>query len=202
MREDRYQQEGQSHHLPPAPIVPLRRKVRAHMAATRKTDPSTEIEKRLEFTNDELLNLTDFQSALDLLESKGGALVAAHEVIGNGFAMLDDKSKLVDMPMIILEWKKHQGTYGDFTTMLLITKNNEKFIVTDGSGIPAQLDEVEARTGRRAGLAVAHGFTKSEYEFCQTCRTSRPENECADYEDHKKTKQITAATSFYLDLTA
>lgn len=169
---------------------------------SQSRDESSAELARVTFTNDELLNLTSFEDAMRLVLEKTGDAVMAHDVIGNGFRMLDDKSKLVDVPLMILEWKFLDGTFGQFVNMLLMTKNNEKFIVSDGSGILPQLQEVTERTGRTAGLGVLHGFTKSEYEYCQICRTSRPEKDCADYTEHKVQKEVITASSFYLDLSA
>lgn len=165
------------------------------MSVSKKTaSNSTEI-STLEFTNDELLNITDFQSAVDLIMQKGGDVALAHEVIGNGFALLDDKKKLVDVPFIVLQWKFNAGTFGEFATMLVITQKNEKFIVSDGSGIPDQLKEVTERLNRTAGLAVAHGLVASDYLFCEDLRTSKCQEDGAGH------KHI-PATSYYLNLSA
>lgn len=172
------------------------------MSTNKKSEQkSTEI-SRVEFSNDELLNISSFQDAVALLESKGADITLAHEVIGNGFALLDDKKKLVDVPFLILQWRFLAGNFGEYVNMLVITQKNEKYIVSDGSGMPEQMREFTARTGQTAGMAVLHGLTVSEYEFCQICRTSKPEFECADYDAHRKSKDVTPASSFYLNLTA
>jgi hypothetical protein len=138
-----------------------------------KETQSTEIEKRQMFDPNDLRGIQSFEDALRVLEAAGVPLADAQEVIGDGFEMCEDKSVLVNQPMVILAWLFAPGDYVDdrtgekseFAIMRLVTGAGQKFVVTDGStGLAAQLRDYESRTGRMGGLLVKRGFRKSEYD--------------------------------------
>jgi hypothetical protein len=139
------------------------------------TDSATDkqIEKRQMFYPNDLRNIESFQDALRLLEGSGISVEDATEVIGDGFEMLDDKTKLVDQPFVILAWLFAPGDYKDeqtgetseFCIMRLVTGEGKKYVVTDGStGLSAQLRDYEQRTGKMGGLIVRRGLRRSDYE--------------------------------------
>lgn len=79
--------------------------------------------------------------------------------------ILEDKGKLVGVPLIVLAWTFNEGDMGTFTSMLILTQNDRRFIVNDGStGICSQLQALTARTGQTGMLACPRGFTVSEYD--------------------------------------
>lgn len=85
---------------------------------------------------------------------------------GDGFALLDDKDKgrLVGVPFICVNARVANGSFGDFSILHIITKNNDKIILTDGStGIHHQVQ----RHGRGVfvGLMCENGLTVSEYDY-------------------------------------
>lgn len=150
---------------------------------------STDI-TRPAFTRESLVAITNFDDALALAMSAAGVtspaeLPLASDVLGDGFALLEDKSALVGVPLVILEWTFHESDKGgagsEFVTARVVTKDGGKYIVNDGgSGIAAQLRGFETDNGRVLPILVEKGFRRSDY--------IHPEHG--------------AATTFYLDTAA
>ena len=121
---------------------------------------------RQTFSPDELRAIDSWQDAQRLLLESGVELRDASTEIGDGFVMLDDKSELVNKPMLILAWIFAPGDFGEnYCIMRVVTGDGSKYVVTDGStGLAAQIREYEARTGATGGLLVQRGLRKSEYD--------------------------------------
>lgn len=105
-------------------------------------------------------------------------------VLGTGFNVLDDKSKLLDVGFIIVKYGVHKSDKngGEFSTLHVVTNDKNKYIVNDGStGIHAQMAELKEKMGHVCPLFVPRGLRMSEY----------------DYEDGKGNK--TRARTFYLN---
>lgn len=121
------------------------------------------------FTTEDLRGIDSFESALSLVTGTLGAPVLASEELGDGFALLTDKDRLIGQAMIILQFAFHEsdkGTNGEFVSMHVVTRGGEKFIVNDGgSGIYAQLrDYVNTHPGAPlGGILVAKGLRRSDY---------------------------------------
>lgn len=144
------------------------------MATTRKGDDSAEETSKAvvaappKYSDDELLAVQSFEDALNLAAQYYGEenLVRADETIGNGFRLLANKDTLIDTPLILLAWRFNPGDYGEFVSMMVVTKDGRKFVVNDGgSGICQQLATYTNATGRHGGMLVANGFTRSDYEY-------------------------------------
>lgn len=83
---------------------------------------------------------------------------------GDGFTVIDDKKRLVDNPFIVVNARLAHGDFGHFSILHVITKQNEKFIVIDGStGIYAQV--LRHGVSVFIGLLCELGLTVSEYEY-------------------------------------
>lgn len=139
---------------------------------------------------DELRAIRSFDDARALAHAVDGDVVdIADSPLSTGFAVLatDAKARLVGVPFIILDWRFANGDNGEFVSLVVVTKSNEKLIVNDGStGIRDQMKRLGA-TPRAIG--VRHGLRVSEY----------------DYEDmDKSTGEITIkrAKTYYLDTSA
>lgn len=123
------------------------------------------------FGNDILANIADFDSAQKMFESAGVA-VENFEDYGTGFKILDDKNRLVHVPLFLVEWRFNEGKYGDsFVSIAAVSKHGDKFIINDGStGIRDQLRLVtQQRIAKKhptpqAGLLVNDGLRRSDYE--------------------------------------
>lgn len=122
-------------------------------------------------SDDELRDVATFEDAAALV---GGAqnIVDAGDVVGTGFLPLDDKSKLCDVPMILVQWRFSEGDYmsggvkNPYVTVFAITRHGERYRFTDGStGICQQLIQATVRMGRTKGLAVPGGLRVSEYTY-------------------------------------
>lgn len=93
-----------------------------------------------------------------------GIKITRAEDYGDGFKLIEDKSRLVGVPFICVNARTTAGDHGDFSILHVITEHNDKLIVTDGStGIHKQV----LTHGRAAfiGLFCPSGLTVSEYEY-------------------------------------
>lgn len=145
----------------------------------------TELVQRL--SDDALKGIGSFDDAMSLLAETYGidSVVTASTVLGDGFAMLEDKSSLIGQTMVFVNWSFHMGDHGEFVVARVVTMDNRKLIITDGStGIHAQLQAYSANSGKYAGLVVKAGLRRSDYTYTD------------DKGQDKK------ATTFYLDTSA
>jgi hypothetical protein len=169
--------------------------------AVKKTTDSAQAESAAvavrQISNDDLLNISSFEDALAFVAEQYGDVLAADEVIGNGFRMLADKNKLVGTPFVAVQWKFHPGDFdGYYTNMLVVTDQGDRYIVNDGgAGITRELMEFSKRSNRMGGVVFRNGLSASTYTFCATCQSAKCED---DTNSHK----LTPATTFYLDLSA
>lgn len=111
--------------------------------------------------------LRDIQSFSDALQALADAGIQVHstEEFGDGFKVLQDKNRLVDVPFIILGFRFHDGENGEFAIAHVVTESNEKLILTDGgSGIRDQLKRY-AGHGVESGLMVPRGLIRSDYKY-------------------------------------
>lgn len=125
------------------------------------------------FSEVELASITDFDSAVALINSKG---IKPKDIsdYGSGFEVVTDKNTLVGVPFIILEWHTNKSDYDEkgYLSATLITKDGRKLVLNDGgTGIPVQLAEIAAaRTADgdpnpTASLICAKGLRRSDYEY-------------------------------------
>lgn len=126
---------------------------------------------RVGFTDDQLRGITSFDDAVSLAAEQHGAVVAASDELGNGFAVLDDESKgrIVGVPLMLLEWSFNAGDYGeDFVSIRAVAffdgRGIEKVVINDGgTGIRQQLKDYQDRTGKTGGMIVKNGLRESQY---------------------------------------
>lgn len=146
---------------------------------------SQEITPKL--SNDALASISSFDDALTLLRETYGenAVVVASEVMGDGFAMLTDKNRLIGMAFLVVTWNFTVGDHGEFVAARIVTADNKKYILTDGStGICAQLSDFTAKHNRQHGMVVEKGLRRSDYTYTDAEGKESP------------------ATTYYLDLSA
>lgn len=137
------------------------------------------------FDDDTLRSIRSFDDALAAARAVDGDILdVADSELSTGFAVLDTngKARLVGVPFIVLDWRFANGEKGEFVSLSIVTKHNEKLIVNDGStGIRDQMK----RLGQPRTLGVRHGLRVSEY----------------DYTD-QATGEISRAKTYYLDTSA
>lgn len=133
---------------------------------------STEIVNARSMINDQVLASVDgFESALAALDAAGLRYQGMDE-FGTGF-VLADKSALVGVPFVIMEWRFNAGDFdGGFVSAACVTQDGRKVIINDGStGIRDQLLMVTTQRvaqGNEApqnGLVVYGGLTVSNYTY-------------------------------------
>lgn len=119
------------------------------------------------FDPDDLRSIASFQDAVRLIETEmGGTLIDASQEIGDGFTMLDDKDKLINVPFVALQWRFTPGDFGkQYVIMRVVTESGDKYVITDGgTGLAQQMASFTERTKRTGGLLVKRGLRKSEYD--------------------------------------
>lgn len=159
-----------------------------------------------QFADDQdLREINSFADALALAETMNETVLSISEELGSGFALLDDKDKLVKTDFVVIQWRFTAGDFGGFVSAACVTAGGDKFIINDGStGIMSQLMELSNKHKRFGGLRVHSGLRKSAYPTCPECGRpmSRDEIECSNekcaYEGDKRSQ----GTTFYLDTSA
>lgn len=159
-----------------------------------------------QFADDQdLRSIQSYDDAMQLAEALNETVMDITEELGSGFALLQDKDKLIKSPFVIIQWRFTAGDFGGFVSAAVVTKGGDKFIINDGStGIMAQLMELSQKHKRFGGLRVQMGLRKSEYPTCPECGKpmSRDEIICSNdkcmYEGDKRGQGET----FYLETAA
>lgn len=116
----------------------------------------------------QLSDIGSFDDALKLAREMYGeaAVVAAADVIGDGFRLLDNKDQLIEVPFLALAWDFHQGDHGEFVSVKVVTRDGLKFVLNDGStGIRDQLMQYSADKSQYGGLFCMKGLRRSDYTF-------------------------------------
>jgi len=135
-------------------------------AKSPATKPDAEIVVPQRFSTEQLAGVKSFEDAVRLAAQQHDGLVDSLE-LGDGFRICDDKDKLVGKHFVIMEWEygKHlQYGLSKFVIVRLVTAQNEKVIITDGStGIMRQLETMKEVEGRLGGINCQEGLRVSEY---------------------------------------
>lgn len=142
-------------------------------------------------SEDVLANITSFDDALAVVnEVFGGSIIEADKVLGTGFAVLDDKNRLIGVPFVAVKIDQHdsdKSDLGKFVSLHVVTQDGRKYIVNDGStGIYAQIQELWTRKPELVGLPlmVRRGLRRSDYTYMDESGKAKP------------------ATTYYLDTSA
>lgn len=162
--------------------------------------------KSIEFDDDTLRSINSFDDAMRLMASEmGGQLVSADELLGDGFATLNDeeKDRLVGRRMIFLDWKFSIGDFGPFVVARVVADDGGKYRLIDGStGIFQQLNNLTATKGLQNGLGVKHGLRKSEYRICANGKCNEIWKRGADECEECGHNQSAPAATYYIDESA
>jgi hypothetical protein len=151
-----------------------------------------------------------FEDAMRLAEQIYGEVGNFADEMGNGFAVLKDKTQLVGVKSLFLRWRWHDGDFGDFVSAAVVTATGGRYVINDGSsGIAAQLRDYEQEhPGKDGGMVAYYGLRESSYSTCKACgkpRDSRTDecfntlsngSVCGDTDTARGTE-----STFYIDLT-
>lgn len=141
-------------------------------AATEETvadTAATDVVKSDFLSEESLRNIGSIADAIAVAEAAYGPAVSAEEELGDGFTLVKDLTKFMDVPVVILEWTFRPGdfgkTYVSFRFVAQMSTGIFKGVYNDGgTGIRKQLTMYTDRTGRMGALTVRGGFRVSEYD--------------------------------------
>lgn len=123
-----------------------------------------------QYGDSELRQMATFEEAVRLTQEAHGGVSVVSEELGDGFALLNDKSKLIGVPCLFMEWAFREGDFSrPFVSVRIAARNPDgglsRYIINDGStGLADQLAEYTKQTGKLGGLFAVHGLRVSEYD--------------------------------------
>lgn len=126
---------------------------------------------------DQLKSIASFEDALAVMRETYGetAVVLASDALGDGFALLQEKDSLIGVGCAFISWNESLGDFGPFVAARIVTEDNRKVVITDGSeGIYRQLSTFSQETGRNGGLVARHGLRRSDYTYTDDKGQERP----------------------------
>jgi hypothetical protein len=89
--------------------------------------------------------------------------------------VLEDKAKLCGVPFMLVHWEFHGGDFGEFVSMWVLTLDDKRYIVNDGStGIYQQLKETTGKHNIDSMLVCRHGLRESKYTYTGPDGKERP----------------------------
>lgn len=157
-----------------------------------------------QFADDQdLRGVQSYEDAIALAEQINETVIEISEELGSGFALLEDKDKLIKTPFVVIQWRFSAGDFGGFVSAAVVTKGGDKFIINDGSaGIMDQLMKLSQKHKRFGGLNVPQGLRKSTYATCPDCGKpmSRDEVECGTCNFSGEKRGV--GQTFYFDTSA
>jgi len=126
--------------------------------------------------------------------------------ITDGFAKLDNKERLVSVPLLVVDWayfNSNEYAGAEVATIRLMTQPGEKFRISDGStGLYRQLKDIEARrieVGHQhptQDLYVRQGLRVSRYWISTATGMTMTQQQA----DETPTGEKKAAATYYFDL--
>lgn len=79
---------------------------------------------------------------------------------------LTDKKDLIGKEFIIANFDINTGGYGEFVSVRVLDKENNRMVFNDGStGVKDQLKHLLNQTGRRSGVVCPRGLRVSNYTY-------------------------------------
>ncbi|MCA9340351.1 MAG: hypothetical protein KDA17_05545 [Candidatus Saccharibacteria bacterium] len=121
------------------------------------------------FTESDLTAIKSFNDVGAFLKQEG-ILTDSLKDYGNGFEVLDNKASLIDVTFVILDYRFSKGDNGEFVSLTVVTKDNRKLIVNDGStGVRDQIKAIAQQRLERGipdkrPIMVEHGLKGSTYQ--------------------------------------
>lgn len=170
----------------------------------QKAAQAAELELSAKVRDEDVLrDIATFDQAYALAAESYGGVVDASDLLGTGFEVLnsDDKSRLLNVPLIVLDSRIHDGEQGEFCSLVVVTEQGARYIVNDGStGIFAQVLRLRQKTEKEGGWLIRHGLRDSEYSTCTNCGKPRQskETECGVCGDDSPKRGM--GRTFYLDV--
>lgn len=148
-----------------AGVNPLGERTTLQMVAKNdKEEKTTAVIPVDGFTDDALKDIDSWDAVVQIT----GNVTNAADVLGNGYSILEDKSQLLNTAFMVVKYGVHPSELNgkEFTTIHVLTKAGEKYVVNDGStGIHEQLKTLKEEMGTVCPLMVPRGLRVSEYDY-------------------------------------
>lgn len=115
-------------------------------------------------------SVTNWGTYLEQAQLTQSDILQAAEVLGDGFTVYSgpDRERLVNVPMLIVDWNFFDSDYGDggqAVYVRAITRDGKKVAFTDGSkGVCAKLAQFTQTSGKNVGPIICNGLTKREFD--------------------------------------
>jgi len=108
--------------------------------------------------------LDEMESFDDAMNAIAAAGLDVHVI--NTVELVEDKDTLVGKPFLITAYRINpDGDFGEFVSVLAITKGNRRVVFNDGSsGIKTQLQEL-AQKGITSRILCNSGLRRSDFRF-------------------------------------
>lgn len=118
-------------------------------------------------TSADLARILTFEDALAFANTFYDEVLDVATDIGDGFSVIKEEGKagLVGKPFLLIGWRisHDEVTDRDYSVVTLVTSDNRKLVLTDGStGIHSQLTATFA-TRAFAPVVVRKGLSRSDY---------------------------------------
>jgi hypothetical protein len=174
----------------------------SNLVPQEEMDQLKSLARAEKFSDANLREVQTFEQAFALAEEAWGEVIDISKELGNGFMLVTDKSVLIDVPFVILSFAFNEGTWGTFTSVAVVTKDNRKFIFNDGStGVCEQLVELAREHKRFGGYLVQGGLSQSTYATCVECGRSKSAAAVACPHCGDESEKRGNASTYYLSLT-
>lgn len=153
------------------------------------TGKELDVNRKRNFSDAQLREITSFDDLVAMVNRREDLSFVDVSDFGNGFSILDtkDKSRLIGREFYILDWRFNKGDKGEFVSMNILTRDNQKLVINDGStGICQQMRDIETANGGTTALVkVPRGLRVSEYTY-ENPDTGKDETARTYYLDYSK----------------
>lgn len=113
-------------------------------------------------------DIGSFADAVNLARDTYGAenVAVAADVLGDGFKIVENKDTLIGVQFFAIAWNFLMGDHGEYVAVRLVTEDNRKLVLMDGStGIFQMLANYSKKTGLAGGLLCQKGLRRSDYTY-------------------------------------
>lgn len=126
---------------------------------------------KFNLSEDSLSEMGTIEDAFAAFSDMGAVVDDAENYSVSWGPILENKDQLVGAEFLAVEWRFNKGTYGEFVTIYVMTRDNQKYILNDGStGICGQMRAItdkrvmEGKNLPQTALHIRRGLRRSDYQ--------------------------------------